>query len=556
MPDLELPRLSGTELIARFGGDEAALRRYRMLAALLREGRPAGEVARTFGVSRESLRRLRHVFRREGLAGLRSRKRGGGHFARSSPLARAITQELQLDPGVSAALLWQRVQARLLDEGHDAPRSTFYRLLAGLRDEDAGEVSIGIPLRLLREALGALAEDPPLALGRSSLAELLLPDETDQLQRGRRLQEALQAAIERLRPAEAGPVLDDPRWRHYLIIAGEYQAGEERAALIAALALSSSTYSRAKREALERLVALAPVVLSELPPAAPPAALIAPPPEPEIFDREAELDLYIARLRRDGLALIWGPTGVGKIDLAAMLAARLRARGQQVVWHTCRPPTTTRSSNSREAGLALLLALATALSLDGQHELWNALQTIAPADFTSRIDMLASALESRRWTVIVANTHWLTGTAATRVLGVLTKAQQRRDIRLVLVGRSLPTSWAEGGRWPPLPFPSDTAARQAFLALLAGPAPDAETRRKEGRPADALDLNAMRERANYLLAALAAARTGALPAEQVEALLAALRPIATAAAELQSATKENGTTSIHESSPQDRAPGP
>jgi hypothetical protein len=532
MPDIELPRLSGTELLVRFGGDEAALRRYRMLAALLREGRPAGEVARTFGVSRESLRRLRHAFRREGLAGLRSRKRGGGHFARGSPLARAISQELQLDPGVSAALLWQRVQARLLDEGHAAPRSTFYRLLAGLRDEDAGEVPTGIPLRLLREALGALAEDPPLALGRSALAELLLPDEADPLRRGRRLQEALQAAIERLRPAEAGPVLDDPRWRHYLIIAGEYQAGEERASLIAALALSSSTYSRAKREALERLVALAPVALSELPPATPPAALITPPPEPELFDREAELDLYIAGLRRDGLALIWGPTGVGKIDLAAMLAARLRARGQQVVWHTCRPPTSAKAGDGREAALALLLALATALSLDGRHELWNALQTLAPADMSSRIDMLASALEGRRWTVIVANMHWLTGTAATRVLGVLTKAQQRRDIRLVLVGRSLPT-WAEAVRWPPLPFPSDTAARQAFLARLAGPEPELDSRRREGRPADALDLNAMRERANYLLAALAAARTGTLPAEQVEALLAALRPIAAAAAELQ-----------------------
>jgi hypothetical protein len=148
--------------------------------------------------------------------------------------------------------------------------------------------------------------------------------------------------------------------------------------------------------------------------------------------------------------------------------------------------------------------------------------------------MLASALEGRRWTVIVANTHWLTGTAATRVISILTKAQQRRDIRLVLVGRSLP-AWAEAIRWPPLPFPSDTAARQEFLARLAGPAPDQESRRIGGRSADALDLNAMRERANYLLAALAAARTGALPAEQVDALLAALRPIATAAAELQMA---------------------
>jgi hypothetical protein len=532
--DFELPRLSGTELIARFSGDEAALRRYRMLAALLREGRPAGEVARTFGVSRESLRRLRHTFRREGLAGLRSRKRGGGHFARGSPLARAITQELQLDPGVSAALLWQRVQARLLDEGHAAPRSTFYRLLAGLRDEDANVISAGIPLRLLREALGALAEDPPLALGRSGLAALLLPDEADPLPRGRRLQEALHAAIERLRPAEAGPVLDDPRWRHYLIIAGEYQTGEERAALVAALALSSSTYSRAKREALERLVALAPVALSELPPAAPPVSLITPPPEPEQFDREPELDLYITRLRRDGLALIWGPTGVGKIDLAAMLAARLRARGQQVVWHTCRPPTPGKVSDDRDAGLPLLMALATALSLDGRHELWNALHTFTPTNVGRRLDLLASAIEGRRWTVIVANTHWLTDAGAMRVLGILTKAQQRRDIRLVLIGRGLP-AWADAARWPPLPFPSDTAARQEFLVRLAGTPPDAESRRVEGRPADALDLNAVRERANYLLAALAAARTGALPPEHVTALLAALHPMEALAAELRAA---------------------
>ena len=74
----DLPRLSSSELLARFGGDEAALRRYRMLTALMREGRPAVEVARTFGVSRESLRRACVAFKREGLDGLRSRKRGGG----------------------------------------------------------------------------------------------------------------------------------------------------------------------------------------------------------------------------------------------------------------------------------------------------------------------------------------------------------------------------------------------------------------------------------------------------------------------------------------------
>jgi len=523
--DIELPRLNGAELLARFGSDEAALRRYRMLAALLREGRPAGEVAQTFGVSRESLRRLRHAFRREGLAALHTRKRGGGHLARGSPLAKAITQELQLDPGVPAALLWQRVQARLHEEGQDAPRSTFYRLLAGLRDEDSDAARAGIPIRLIREALGTLPEDPPLALGRSALAELLLPDEHDPLRRGRRLQDTLHAAIARLRLSEAGPVLDDPRWRHYLILAGEYQAGEERAALAAALALSSSTYSRAKREALERLVTLLPVVLNELPPSALPVALITPPPAPATFDREDELDLYIARLRRDGLAIIWGPTGVGKIDLAAMLAERLRARGQQIIWHTCRLP-----GAERDAGAQLLLALATALALDGRYELWNVLNTPAPGDFARRLDRLAEALDGRHWTVIVANTHWLSGAEAARVLSTLTAAQQRRDIRLVLVGRSLPVG-ADAGRWPPLPFASDTAARRAFLARLAGEPLTPPT-------PNALDLAAIQERAADLLSALTVGRPVALPSEQVEAILAALRPLEVLAAELRALPPE------------------
>jgi transposase len=522
--DIELPRLNGAELLARFGGDEAALRRYRMLAALLREGRPAGEVAQTFGISRESLRRLRHAFRREGLAALQTRKRGGGHLARGSPLAQAITQELRLDPGVPAALLWQRVQVRMREEGLDAPRSTFYRLLAGLRDEDSDEVSTGIPIRPIREALGALPEDPPLALGRSALADLLLPDERDSLRRGRRLQDTLRAAIARLRPSEAGPVLDDPRWRHYLIIAGEYQTGEERATLASALALSSSTYSRAKREALERLVTLLPVVLSELPPTAPPASLISPPPAPSTFEHEGELDLYIARLRRGGLAIIWGPTGVGKIDLAAMLAERLRARGQQIVWHTCRPP-----GADRDAGAHLLLALATALALDGNYDLWNVLNTPAPGDFARRIDLLASALDGRHWTVIVANTHWLTGAEATRVLNILTAAQQRRDIRLVLVGRHLPT-WADPELWPPLPFAIDTMARRAFIARLAG--------EPLTPPDTTLDLVAIHERTTDLLNALTIGRPAILSTEQAEALLAALRPIEALTIELRAQLPE------------------
>jgi hypothetical protein len=525
---MELPRLSSAELVNTFGGDQAALRRYRILVALLREGRPAGEVARTFGVSRESLRRLRLAFAREGLAGLRSRKRGGGHLAHSSPLAAALAQELSAEPGISAPALWRRVQARLRELGSRAPRSTFYRLLAQLRDDDTGRPA---PTGLLREALADLLEDPPLALGRGALAALLLPDERDPLVRGRRLREALRASIARLRPAEAGPVLDDPRWRHYLIVAGEYETGEERAALQAALALSASTYSRAKREALERLMALLPAALGELAPAEPPEALIAPPPPPDVFDHEPELEQYMAHLRRGGLALIWGPAGVGKQALAAELAARLQARGQKVIWHACRPPEA-----ETNAGLRLLLALAAALALDGRPELWGALTAGEPAALGPRLELLAEGLAGRRWTVVVADTHWLVGDEAARVLDVLTAAQERRDIRLALVGRQLP-GWADPERWPALPFPSDAAARRVFLGRLA----DTPASQPPSLPSAQHSIAALRERVIDLVAAIPIELASTLPPEQVAQILAALRPIEAIANELRDSLRSSTT---------------
>jgi transposase-like protein len=524
MPDIELPRLSSAELVSTFGADQAALRRYRILAALLREGRPAAEVARTFGVSRESLRRLRQAFARDGLAALRSRKRGGGHVARGSPLARLIAHELSVEPGIAAPALWRRIQARLHEQGVVAPRSTFYRLLAQFRDEDrsaAGHASVG----LLRAALDDLAEDPPLALGRGELAALLLPDERDLLGRGRRLRDALRAAIARLRPAEAGPVLDDPRWRHYLIVAGEYEAGEERAALQAALALSASTYSRAKREALERLMALLPDALGELPPTIPPETLIAAPPPPDTFDHEAELEQYIARLRRGGLALIWGPAGVGKRALAATLAARLQSREQKIIWHACRPPDV-----EANAGLRLLLTLAAGLALDRYPELWDTLTSGEASSLSQRIELLAAGLAGRRWTVIVADTQWLVGDEAARVLDVLTAAQERRDIRLALVGRQLP-DWADSERWPALPFPSDAAARRVFLSRLEEPA---ALQLPSARPT----VDSVRERVLALVASIPTELLETLPAEQVAQLLATLRPVEDIAAELRAALRQ------------------
>ncbi len=461
MSDPDLPRLSSTDLAERLGNDEVALRRYRMLAALLREGRAPGEVARTFGVSRESLRRLREAFRRGGLAALKSRKRGGGHIARGSPLARALHHELAADPGVSASTLWHRVQARLHAEGiADVPRSTFYRLLARMRDEESATGASSATMRLLREALGALPEEPPLTLGRGDLAKLLLAEETDVAQRGRRLQTALRSAIEQLRPSDdAGPVLNDPRWRHYLIIAGEYEAGEPRADLQDALALSASTYSRAKREALERLVALLPTAIDALPPPAPPSHLYAPPSVvPPGY--EAELDLYASSLRRDGLALIWGDPGA-TLDLATALAAHLQSRGQKVIWHAAAAPDT-----EPRPGLRLLQTLAAALAAEGDHELWGDLAAPDARPLVWHLDLLANTIAGRRWAVVVANTHWLTDSDAMQALDVLATACEQREIRLALAGRSLP-AWASAERWPPLPGSADQAALQEFLLRLA-----------------------------------------------------------------------------------------
>ncbi len=508
--DLELPRLTSADLAERFGNDEAALRRYRMLVALLRERRSPGEVARTFGVSRESLRRLREAFRRGGLAALKSRKRGGGHLVRGSPLARALRQELAAEPGLPANVLWKRVQARLRDEGVvDVPRSTFYRLLARLRDEESDIGSSSATVRLVREALGSLPEDPPLTLGRSDLAKLLLADEIDVQQRGRRLQTALRAAIEQLRPSDdAGPVLNDPRWRHYLIIAGEYEAGETRTDLQEMLALSASTYSRAKREALERLAALLPSAIEALPPPAPPVHLYTP-PSVSLPGYEDEIDLYVSSLRRDGLALIWGDPDEA-YNLAATLAAHLQSRGQKVIWHAAAPPDT-----EPRPGLRLLQTLAAALAAEGDDELWRYLAAPDATPLVWHLDILANTIGGRRWAVVVANTHWLTDSDAIQTLDVLTTAYEQREIRLTLAGRDLPL-WADTERWPPLPGSTDQAAVREFLQRLA----------RRPSTASALPLSdVVRERAMQVLEALPIDQVAFLSPDERDRLITALVPI-------------------------------
>ncbi|MBC8161369.1 MAG: flagellar biosynthesis protein FliA, partial [Roseiflexaceae bacterium] len=420
--------------------------------------------------------------------------------------------ELDADPGAPAAALLRRVQSRMAQIGTPAPRSSFYRLLAQLRGDEAtaqGRAALDGPLR---EALGDLAEDPPLALGKGSLASLLLPDVRDPLTRGRWLKRALHTAIERLRPAEAGSMLDDTRWRHYLIIAGEYETGDSRNELQQALALSASTYSRAKREAVNRLDAMLPSIAADMPPPAPPTAVISPPPAPEVSEHEPELERYLGRLRRDGQVLIWGADGVGKTALAASLAARLLSRGQKVVWHTARS-----AELDPRNGYNLLLTLAAGLNIDGLPELWSQMSDPAPLPFTRWLEVLVTGLTERHWTVVVDNLHRLTDREAERVLDVLLRARDRRDLRLVLVTRELP-AWADSARWPALPHPEDASGRRAFLALL-----DAH----DGVVLAPADERAalLREKVAELLAVLAPGDFAQLPHYRRAAVLQELQPL-------------------------------
>jgi hypothetical protein len=116
--------------------------------------------------------------------------------------------------------------------------------------------------RLVRAALPLLLEDPPLTLGKSQLAICLLPELAERY-RGQLLQRALLSAIERLRPSQ-GTMSDNHRRWPYLICRAEYVEGNCRREVESRLAISASTYTRGKRQALGRIAALLPIIIVEL----------------------------------------------------------------------------------------------------------------------------------------------------------------------------------------------------------------------------------------------------------------------------------------------------
>jgi hypothetical protein len=124
------------------------------------------------------------------------------------------------------------------------------------------EIAAGVAPRLVRSALPLLREEPPLTLGRSQLAVCLLP-QLPALYRGQLLQRALLLSIERLRPSQE-ITRDDPCAWPYLLYRAEYVDGHGRREIEGRLAISTSTYTRVKRQALGRIAALLPLLIVQL----------------------------------------------------------------------------------------------------------------------------------------------------------------------------------------------------------------------------------------------------------------------------------------------------
>src|SRR5262245_9071020 len=266
MPALPtLPLLSEDELTTFFGDDTDGLRRYQLLRALLTQGMTQREAADANGVSERTVRNILRAYTRSGgLEILRSRPVAGRRrrSRRPLPAEQALADALAEEPDAGGDRLWRRAQEILGDSGANLSRRTAYRLLAHLRadrDEDPPDSLRGA----VRAALPLLAEDPPLTLAGSALAQRYLPADLDPLPRGTLIQQALRVALDRLRPDGAISTIDR-NWWPYLICTGEYEAGQTRTELQDDLAMSASTYSRAKRQGIDRITAVISQIIEHM----------------------------------------------------------------------------------------------------------------------------------------------------------------------------------------------------------------------------------------------------------------------------------------------------
>jgi transposase len=451
--------LSEADLAALFDDDAEGLRRYWTLHAVLAKGCTQREAALTGRVSERTVRNILRAYTQSGgLEALRSRPAGQRRRRDRRPavVERALASALAEEPTAGGDRLWRRAQELLGDEaGARLSRRTAYRILAQLRadrDEDAPDSLRGA----VKGALPLLAEDPPLTLGGSPLAQRFLPAELEPLPRGLLLQEALRTALDQLRPAGAVSAIDRSWWP-YLICTGEYEAGQSRSELQDDLALSASTYSRAKRQGIDRIAMTLPQIVERM--IESPAALASQqlPRTPNFVGRREEQSYYAWRLQAEGVAHIWGLPGSGKTALAAELAAEGHRYGQIILWHTCR-------AGRDSTLLGILRGLAQALAGAGDEALWRELRQ-APLDEldpAALLETLRDRLLARRAVVVLDDVHRADPEETAALLDALADLVVRRSSRLLLVGRDPISS---------LPFPPLRGLIEGEAELLWSGAP-------------------------------------------------------------------------------------
>ncbi|HET9222501.1 MAG TPA: AAA family ATPase, partial [Roseiflexaceae bacterium] len=404
-------------------------------------------------ISERTVRNVLRAYAEGGLESLRSRRISAARA--TTPAEQALIAALEAEPQAGGDRLWRLAQELMGEDGAALSRRTAYRILARLRadeedqDEDEDEDAPNSLRALVRAALPLLAEDPPLTLGASQLAQQLLPGADEALPRGVLLQQAIREALDHLRPPGVISAIDRSWWP-YLICTGEYEAGQRRAELQDDLALSASTYSRAKRQGIDAITALLPQLIAERTQG--PAALSSQrlPRTVDFIGRRDEESYYTWRLQTEGIGHIWGLPGSGKTALAAELAAEGVRYGQTVLWHTCHA--------GPDAGLlGIIRGLAKALAAAGDDLLEREMRRAPVEDQDPRelLNLLRERLLVHPSVIVLDDIHRADPQDTELLYDALADLVARRSTRLLLVGRGE----IESLSFPPLQGLSERDAR-------------------------------------------------------------------------------------------------
>ena len=454
-----LPTLTDADLAELFGDDLDGIRRYRLLHSVLVTGMRQREAAEANAISERTVRNVLRAYAEGGLEALRSRRVSALRGA--TPAEQALIAALEAEPQAGGDRLWRLAQELMGAAGAALSRRTAYRILARLRaDEDQDEEEDDAPnsLRaLVRAALPLLAEDPPLALGATQLAQQLLPGADEPLPRGILLQQAIREALDRLRPPGEVSAIDRSWWP-YLICTGEYEAGQRRAELQDDLALSASTYSRAKRQGLDSITVLLPQLIAERTEGPVAVSSQRLPRTPHFIGRRDEESYYAWRLQTEGIGHIWGLPGSGKTALAAELAAEGLRYGQTILWHTCH-------AGPDAALLGIIRGLAKALAAAGDDLLEREMRRAAPEvqDPRELLNLLRERLLAHPCVVVLDDIHRADPQDTDMLYDALADLVARRSTRLLLVGRQQ----IESLSFPPLQGLSERDARMLWGATAA-----------------------------------------------------------------------------------------